>query len=92
MLKLLDISEICYMIQRLNSYNLRMTKWLKKSLEKFTDQMKKAKTVPESWKLTFHKGQYLKPSNINLASVSEHVRKKLWNLLAQLIQFTEQQI
>ena len=36
--------------------------------------MKKAKKVPESWKLTFH---YLKPSNINLASVSEHVRKKI---------------
>ena len=29
------------------------------------------------------------PSNINLASVSEHVRKKLWNLLTQLTQFTD---
>ena len=29
------------------------------------------------------------PSNINLASVSEHVRKKLWNLLTQLIQFND---
>ena len=29
------------------------------------------------------------PSNINLASVSEHVRKTLWNLLTQLIQFTD---
>ena len=54
--------------------------------------MKKAKKVPKSWKLTFHKGQYLKPSNIDLASDSQHVRKKLWNLLTQLIQFTEQQI
>ena len=34
------------------------------------------------------------PSNINLASVSKHkhVRKKLLNLLTQLIQFTDQQI
>ena len=28
-------------------------------------------------------------SNINLASVSGHVRNKLWNLLTQLIQFTD---
>ena len=49
------------MVQRLNSFNLRLTKWLKKSLEKFTDHMKKAKKVSESWKLTFDKGQYLKP-------------------------------
>ena len=28
----------------------------------------------ESWKWIFHKGQYFKPSNINLASVSKHVR------------------
>ena len=68
MLKPLVISEICYMIQRLNSYNLRLTKWLKKSLEKPTGQMKKVRKVPESCKLTFHKGKYLKPSNINLAS------------------------
>ena len=62
------------------------------SFEQFIDKIKKAKIGPKSWKLTFHKGQYLKPSNINLASVSEHVRKKLWNLLTQLIQFTDQQI
>ena len=54
--------------------------------------MKKAKIAPESWELTFHKVQYLKFSNINFASVSNHVRKKLWNLLTQLIQFTDQQI
>ena len=29
------------------------------------------------------------PSNINLASVSEQVRNKLWSLLTQLIQFTD---
>ena len=74
------------MIQRLNSYNsLTLKKSLKKSLEQFTDQMKKPKKVPKSWKLTFHKGQYLRSSNINLASVSEDVRKILWNLLTQLI-------
>ena len=28
------------------------------------------------------------PPNIDLASVSEHVRKKIWNLLTQPIQFT----
>ena len=54
--------------------------------------MNKAKKVPESWFLTFHKGQYLKPSNINLASVSDHVKKKFWNLLTQLIHFTDQEI
>ena len=45
------------------------------SFEKFTDQMKKAKKVPEKLKLTFDKGQYLKHSNINLALVYDHVRK-----------------
>ena len=69
-----------------------LTKWLKKSLEQFTDQIKKAKKVPESWKWTFHKMQYLMLSNINIASVSEHLRKKLWNLQTRLIQFTDQKI
>ena len=54
--------------------------------------MKKAKKISESWKLTFHKGQHLKLLTINLASFSEHIRKKLWNLLTQLIQFTDQKI
>ena len=63
------------------------------SLKQFTDQMKKAKKVWESWKWTFYKGQYLKPSSVNLASVSKHVKKKkLWNLLTQLIQFTDLQL
>ena len=44
--------------------------------------------VQESWKLTFHKGQYLNPSNINQA---ENVREKLRNLLTQLIQSTDDQ-
>ena len=34
----------------------------------------------------------LKTSNINLASVSIHVTKKLLYLLTQLMQFTDQQI
>ena len=38
--------------------------------------MKKAKKVTESLKLTLQEEQYLKPSNINLASVSEHVSTK----------------
>ena len=51
--------------------DLPTDKVAEKSLEQFTEQMKKAKKVPGSWKLTFHKGQYLKASNvINLASVS----------------------
>ena len=54
--------------------------------------MKKTEKVPEIWKLTLNKRQYLKPSNINLASVSEHVRKNLWNLLTQVMQFTDQQV
>ena len=37
-------------------------------------------------------GTVLKPSNINIVSVSVHARKKLLNLLTQLIQFTDQQI
>ena len=38
--------------------------------------MKKAKKVPENWKQTLHKGKYLNPSNLNLASVCEYVKKK----------------
>ena len=43
MLTLLDISQIYFMIQKLNSYNLLPEKWFKKSFEQFTDQIKKAK-------------------------------------------------
>ena len=66
MLTLCDISEVCSMIQRLNSYNLLTDKVTERAISK--------------------------PSNINLASVSVYVRKKLFNLLTQLIQFTDQQI
>ena len=41
---------------------------------------KKAVKVPESSELSFHKGQYFKPPNINFASVSKHVRKKIVEL------------
>ena len=68
------------------------TEWMKKSLKQITDQIKKAKKVSENWKETFYRGEYLKSSSINLASVSKHVWKKLWNLLTQLIQFTDLQV
>ena len=54
--------------------------------------MKNAKKISESWKLTFHKGQHIKPSTINLASFSKHIRKKMLNLLTHLTQFTNQKI
>ena len=38
---LLNISEICSMIQRLKSYNLLTNKVAEKVLEQFADQMKK---------------------------------------------------
>ena len=50
MLTFLDIFEICYMIQRLNSYNLLTDKVAEKVLKQFTDRMKKAKKVLEGWK------------------------------------------
>ena len=37
--------------------------WLKKSLEQFTGQIKKAKKVSGSQKRTFHKGPYENPKN-----------------------------
>ena len=40
MLKLLDISKICYIIQRLNSFNLLTNKRDEKSVKQITDQMK----------------------------------------------------
>ena len=75
-----------------NSYILLTDKKAQKSLEQFADEMKEAKKVSESWKLTFYKGQDIKPLNINLASNSEYFRKKFCNLMTQFIQFTEQKI
>ena len=46
--------------------------------------MKKVKKALENWKLIFHKGQYLKPSSINLASVSGHVE-----FVEKLVEFTD---
>ena len=49
MLKLLDISKICYTTQMLNSYNLLTDKkWLKKWLEKKQTRRKKLKKY---WKV-----------------------------------------
>ena len=75
MLKFLDVSEICYMIQKLNSYNLLIEKVAEKGTWAIKDKIKKAKKVSESWKWTFYKGPNLKPSHINLASVLKHVKK-----------------
>ena len=41
MFMLLNISEICSMIQRVKSYNLLTNKVAEKVLEQFTDQTKK---------------------------------------------------
>ena len=53
---------------------------------------KKTQKSIEEPEMNFPKATILKPSNINLALVSLHVRKKLPNLLTQLIQFTDQEI
>ena len=47
MLTLLNISEICFMIQRLNSYSLLTDKVAENSLEQFTDQKKSRKIIRE---------------------------------------------
>ena len=66
-----------------------------KVTEKFPETIyipdKEHKSIGES-EMNFPLRAILKPSNINLASVSVHIRKKLLNLLTQLIQFTDQQI
>ena len=85
MLMLLDIFKTCSTIQRINWYNLMTDK-----VAEQTD--KKAKKVSGKWKWSFHKRQYLNPSNINYAPVSVQARKKMLNLLTQFIQFTDQQI
>ena len=83
--RIYDIRDMFY---DLKTQLIQFTDW-QKSLEQFTDQIKKAKKVLESWKWTFHKGQYLKSWNINLASVSVNVRKILLYLLPQVMQFTD---
>ena len=74
---LLGIFEICAMIQRLNSYILLTDRVTKKASWTIYRLYKK------SWESmgeieTFHKGQYLKPSNIDLAAVSVYVRKNCY--------------
>ena len=55
MLKLLDISKICSMIQRLNSNNLLIQNGWKSLLNNLQTRQKK---VSESWKENFQKGQH----------------------------------
>ena len=55
MLTLRDISEVCSMIQRLNSYNLLTDKVTEKV--HYTINRPDKKTKKES-KMNFHKGQY----------------------------------
>ena len=71
------MSEICYIIQRHNSYNLMTDKVAESVPWTIYRPDEKGIKVPESWKLTFYKGQYFKPSNLNLASVSEHAGKNI---------------
>ena len=65
------------MIQRLNSYNLLTGKVAEKVSWTICRPDKKSEKNIGVWKWTFHKAQYLKPSNINLASVIVHVDKKI---------------
>ena len=53
MLTLLDISEICYMIQKLNSCNLLTDKVDEKVLEQFTDQINSAKKSIGEFEMNF---------------------------------------
>ena len=90
MLKLLEISKICHIIQRVNSYNLLAKKMLKESLEQFADKIKNLKKYQKVEIELSINGNTKKPSNVNHASVSEHVRKQLLNSLTQLIKVTDQ--
>ena len=75
------------MIQRLKSHNLMTDKgavkvpgtiyWPDKKVRKFRKELSI---------------KYQIPQNLNLASVSVHVRKKFLNLLNLLIQFNDQQM
>ena len=66
MFKPLNISKMCYIIQRLNSYNLLIYKVAEKDPRTNYRPDKKAKKV------------------------TERIRKKMWNLLTQIILFTDQ--
>ena len=52
MLKFLGISEICYIIQKFNSYNLLTNKVAEKVPWTIYRPDKKAKNVQVKWKLT----------------------------------------
>ena len=53
MLTLLDISEICYMIQKLNSCNLLTDKVAEKVLKQFTDQINKVENSIGEFEMNF---------------------------------------
>ena len=59
MLTLRDISEVCSMIQRLNSYNLLTDKVAEKvPWTIYRPDKKSKKNISEGQKWNFHKGQY----------------------------------
>ena len=61
MLPLLDIYELCSMIQRRHSYNLLTDKVAEKVPWTIYRPDKISKKISESRKWTFHKGQYYSP-------------------------------
>ena len=82
MLTLHDISEVCSMLQRVNSYNLLN--------DKVTEKIPCTIYRPDKKQKMYWGVRNELSSNINLTSVSVHVREKLLNLLTELIQFTDQ--
>ena len=94
MVTLLDNSEICSIIQRLNPYNLLTDRLAKKvPWAIYRPDIKSAKSIGER-EMNFAKTAILNSSNINLASFSVRVKKNICiyisNLLTHLIQFTLQ--
>ena len=70
MLKLLDISEVndsTHTIYWPTKCGLKVTWAIYRPDEK----------VMKSWNWTFHKWLYLKPSNLNFASIFKHVKNKI---------------
>ena len=77
MVTLLDNSEICSIIQRLNPYNLLTDRLAKKVLWAiYRPDIKSAKSIGER-EMNFAKTAILNSSNINLASFSVRVKKNI---------------